>query len=217
MSLTGTAYSCAARIRDLLKGEKDLARRAELDLIKMDILGLASLEGISGLEQEIESLKNKLSDAESLRVAQRDAQAGIIIDLRAKLAGSEEYRIINLKKYRRWELKIQKEAEQKAAESLGRIARLEHELVYMQPFLPVEQSVRAEHTLSESPSESYEKMQLESKRLDWIDWNCSFVASAPYVIGPYKLGELRKMADDGIAQEKILKAEAARTADGESK
>ena len=47
----------------------------------------------------------------------------------------------------------------------------------------------------------------DKERLDWLDWHCSFVASDPYVIGPYKLGELRKMADDGIAQRKLFKSD----------
>lgn len=39
---------------------------------------------------------------------------------------------------------------------------------------------------------------LEQTRLNWLDQNCSFVADESYIIGPYKVGELRKLADDGI-------------------
>ena len=45
----------------------------------------------------------------------------------------------------------------------------------------------------------------DKKRLDWIDKNASFVCNEPYRIGPYGIGELRKMADDGIAQEAAMK------------
>lgn len=38
----------------------------------------------------------------------------------------------------------------------------------------------------------------DTKRLDWLDKHCAFVADSEYCIGPYKIGELRKMADDGI-------------------
>ena len=50
-------------------------------------------------------------------------------------------------------------------------------------------------------SQKGEALRLESRRINWLDWHCCFVASEPYCIGPYKLGELRKMADDGIAQQ----------------
>lgn len=42
----------------------------------------------------------------------------------------------------------------------------------------------------------------ESDRLNWLDMNTSFVADEKYRIGPYKVGELRAMADDGIAADK---------------
>lgn len=45
----------------------------------------------------------------------------------------------------------------------------------------------------------FEEARKDSQRLDWIDKNASFVCNDPYKIGPYKVGELRKMADDGIA------------------
>lgn len=38
----------------------------------------------------------------------------------------------------------------------------------------------------------------ESERLDWLDQHTSFVADEKYNIGPYKVGGLRAMADDGI-------------------
>jgi len=62
------------------------------------------------------------------------------------------------------------------------------------------------HALS-SPTIKAEVARLEeqvkdTERLNWIDQNASFVCNEPYRIGPYKVGELRKMADDGIAQDK---------------
>lgn len=39
------------------------------------------------------------------------------------------------------------------------------------------------------------------KQLDWLDRNCSFVADAGYNLGPFKIGELRKLADAGIAED----------------
>lgn len=42
----------------------------------------------------------------------------------------------------------------------------------------------------------------DEKRLNWLDLHTAFVADGEYIIGPYKKGELRKMADDGIAIDK---------------
>ena len=42
----------------------------------------------------------------------------------------------------------------------------------------------------------------DTERLNWLDLHTAFVADGKYFIGPYKAGELRKMADDGIAIEK---------------
>lgn len=42
------------------------------------------------------------------------------------------------------------------------------------------------------------ELDLETARLNWLDKNCSFVADEAYIIGPYKVGQLRQMADDGI-------------------
>ena len=44
----------------------------------------------------------------------------------------------------------------------------------------------------------------ETARLDWLDAHAAFVADEPFRIGPYKIGELRKMADDGIRQSEAL-------------
>lgn len=38
----------------------------------------------------------------------------------------------------------------------------------------------------------------DTERLDWLDRHCAFVADPEYKIGPYKVGELRLMADEGI-------------------
>lgn len=35
--------------------------------------------------------------------------------------------------------------------------------------------------------------------LKWLDKNCSFVADAKYNLGPFQVGELRKLAQAGIA------------------
>ncbi len=47
-----------------------------------------------------------------------------------------------------------------------------------------------------------EAPKLETERIDWMDKHCSFVCDEEYNIGPYKIGELRKMADDGIRIDK---------------
>lgn len=43
------------------------------------------------------------------------------------------------------------------------------------------------------------ELTLERKRLDWLDKHCSFVADYDYNLGPFAVGELRKLADAGIA------------------
>lgn len=47
----------------------------------------------------------------------------------------------------------------------------------------------------------------EAKRLDWLDRNCRFVANSEYNIGPYKIGQLRQMADAGIAADAAMSKE----------
>jgi hypothetical protein len=42
----------------------------------------------------------------------------------------------------------------------------------------------------------------DTERLDWLDKHCAFVADHEYNIGPFKVGELRKMADAGISADK---------------
>jgi len=49
-----------------------------------------------------------------------------------------------------------------------------------------------------------ERGEEDTIRLDWLDKHCSFVADEPYRIGPYKVGELRKMADDGLETDRKL-------------
>lgn len=44
-----------------------------------------------------------------------------------------------------------------------------------------------------------EGVNTDGKRIDWLDRHCSFVADGEYKIGPYKIGELRQMADAGIS------------------
>jgi hypothetical protein len=43
----------------------------------------------------------------------------------------------------------------------------------------------------------------DTDRLDWLDRHCAFVADHEYNIGPFKIGELREMADAGIAADKL--------------
>ena len=43
------------------------------------------------------------------------------------------------------------------------------------------------------------ELATERERLDWLDQHCSFVADAKYNLGPFKVGELRKLADAGRA------------------
>jgi hypothetical protein len=41
-------------------------------------------------------------------------------------------------------------------------------------------------------------LELERMRLDWLDYHCSFVADDCFNLGPFKPGELRKLADAGM-------------------
>lgn len=49
------------------------------------------------------------------------------------------------------------------------------------------------------------KTPTDSERLDWLDHHCSFVADYEYCIGPFKVGELRQMADAGIRADEELR------------
>lgn len=49
------------------------------------------------------------------------------------------------------------------------------------------------------PKPSLPKPPSDTERLDWLDKHCAFVADHEYSIGPFEVGELRKMADAGIA------------------
>lgn len=44
----------------------------------------------------------------------------------------------------------------------------------------------------------HEMLMLERKRLDWLDKHCSFVADAEFNFGPFKVGQLRDLADAGL-------------------
>lgn len=59
---------------------------------------------------------------------------------------------------------------------------------------------------NESLQAENEELSEDRKRLNWLDLHTAFVADGEYRIGPYKIGELRKMADDGIAIDKSSKA-----------
>lgn len=54
----------------------------------------------------------------------------------------------------------------------------------------------------EEQREEIERLRGDRKRLNWLDLHTAFVADGEYIIGPYKTGELRKMANDGIAIDK---------------
>lgn len=49
-----------------------------------------------------------------------------------------------------------------------------------------------------TPATDDELRQLR-REMDWLDDHCSFVADHPYRLGPFKRGELRKLAQAGIA------------------
>lgn len=70
-------------------------------------------------------------------------------------------------------------------------------------FLELNQAVAFANTLLSAtpPTEP----TADTQRLDWLDQHCAFVADSQFNIGPYKIGELRKMADDGIEQSARLK------------
>ena len=44
--------------------------------------------------------------------------------------------------------------------------------------------------------------------MNWLDQNCSFVADAKYNVGPFKVGELRLLAQAGLKADEKLKASA---------
>lgn len=42
------------------------------------------------------------------------------------------------------------------------------------------------------------QLSMDSLRLDWLDLHCSFVADCEYCLGPFKVGQLRELADAGL-------------------
>ncbi len=65
---------------------------------------------------------------------------------------------------------------------------------------------RCEETIDATPHAAgpesdpqVETPTLDSRRLDWLDQHCAFVADQEYNIGPFAIGELRQMADAGLA------------------
>lgn len=54
-------------------------------------------------------------------------------------------------------------------------------------------------TWREANEEIYAAYVKEVQRMNWLDENCSFVANHEFNLGPFKVGELRKLADAGIA------------------
>lgn len=55
----------------------------------------------------------------------------------------------------------------------------------------------------------FDRLALEVQRMNWLDAHCSFVAGDKYNLGPFRVGELRKLADAGIAADKSGAAERA--------
>lgn len=47
---------------------------------------------------------------------------------------------------------------------------------------------------------------LERRRLHWLDHHCSFVADTEYCLGPFQVGELRQLADAGLAADDAKRA-----------
>lgn len=58
------------------------------------------------------------------------------------------------------------------------------------------------YTWREANERLYQALILEQKRMNWLDQNRSFVADYKYNLGPFKIGELRKLADAGLAADK---------------
>jgi hypothetical protein len=46
----------------------------------------------------------------------------------------------------------------------------------------------------------------ERTRLDWLDQHCAFVADYEYSLGPFKRGELRKLADAGLGVDSVVES-----------
>jgi hypothetical protein len=62
-------------------------------------------------------------------------------------------------------------------------------------------------TWRQANEEWAEMCMLETRRLNWLDEHCSFVANYDYNLGPFKIGELRKLADAGIAEDEKRRKE----------
>lgn len=69
-------------------------------------------------------------------------------------------------------------------------------LDYLHPDCPLPNLQTSVST--EQPRKADELRQLQ-REMDWLDNHCSFVADHPYILGPFKRGELRKLAQAGIA------------------
>jgi len=60
-------------------------------------------------------------------------------------------------------------------------------------------------------AERLREMEADERRLNWLDEHCAFVADPEFAIGPFKVGQLREMADEGMRQSAAL---VERTEDG---
>jgi len=56
-------------------------------------------------------------------------------------------------------------------------------------------------TWREANEELFNELVKERSRLNWLDQHCSFVADHEYCLGPFKVGQLRELADAGLAED----------------
>lgn len=66
---------------------------------------------------------------------------------------------------------------------------------------PNDNTIMEPLTWRQANEEIYATWMLETQRMNWLDAHCSFVADHEYNLGPFKIGELRKLADAGIAED----------------
>lgn len=62
-------------------------------------------------------------------------------------------------------------------------------------------------TWREANQTLFDALILERNRLNWLDAHCSFVADFEYNLGPFKVGELRMLADAGLAVDALREKE----------
>lgn len=70
---------------------------------------------------------------------------------------------------------------------------------------PNDNTIMEPLTWRQANEELYQQLVIEMQRLNWLDVHCSFVADSEYCLGPFKIGELRQLADAGIAEDERRK------------